>query len=165
MAQEEYRPPKNMLHDCHKAGLIHTLLFLVILVLGILSWADPIVNFFHEFILVPWFIFQFFISLMACFYNLDNEKVIVSDDGIEYKALGVNIQAKWSELRMWKNPPRSLRKLETITVENRNVRRNFTGIFTHYYDVIPIFRFGPKWRNTSLGKEMRKYAPQLFKNQ
>jgi hypothetical protein len=158
--RQEYSLSQETKYNFYRSGLVYLFFLLGFLALEIVFWKDSTITAFQKNITIPLFMLISLRGLVANFYNRLHEKIIISDEGIEYQALGVNIYAKWNQVMIMENW--GFRKVDVIPVGKRNIKRNLIGAIGHYDNSIPIFRFGTKWRNTDLGKQIKKYAPQLF---
>jgi hypothetical protein len=133
-------------------GLLYTVCFIASFVIEIIIWQDPTSPAFRKYIANPFLVFLSLYQAVECFYNRLREKIIISDMGIEYQALGVGIKAKWNELGVIENSASLLGEFEVIPILRGIARKK----------VIPVYRFDKEWRSKNLGRQIIKYAPNIF---
>jgi hypothetical protein len=110
------------------------------------------------------------IDLLFILYIV-NVRIITTPEGIEYFGIGYWIRANWIDLvrveRPWwfylfvrsiQNPDRLL--FQRATILGPSWLTNFFRVANSKY-IINVGGFDPYWRESKLGDDIRRYAPQL----
>jgi hypothetical protein len=104
--------------------------------------------------------------------NIASEKIVISDEGIEFHRLGLTFHTKWefvSEINTKWFPPFQQDGI-ILGPDQIRITEWWTGNYTPYGGLsgksfIPLSKFSENWRDSELGGQIKHYAPQLFQNE
>lgn len=130
---------------------------IIVLLLGTFAY-------FVRFFLVLYLIMGI-IALASTFYGLANERIIVSEKGIEYRALAFAFEVSWADIDelgyYWF---REGLLIEKDTIKPKLVYRPTYATLMGFGQsaFIPLSSFSNNWRSSELGQQIKQHAPRLF---
>jgi hypothetical protein len=109
---------------------------------------------------------------VTSFKNIISERIVISDNGIEYHRLGLTFNAKWEYIKEV-NPYWSIPfKQEGIYIDPDLIRITqwWSGAYKAYGGwsrkaFIPLSKFSDNWRDAELGQQIKQHAPHLFEQE
>ena len=97
------------------------------------------------------------------------QRIVVSENGVEYYGVGFAIEANWKNVKKvgydWISGDEGLYIDKSLIVTktryfNFKPYKGFRDTF-----VVPISRFAENWRDSELGQQIKQYAPHLFEKE
>lgn len=112
------------------------------------------------------------LSIYFSIVQARNESIVVSENGIEFRSLGMIVETKWEDIegisRYWYHGLPN----ECLVVDNSKARiRKWTFParyppspfgFSSHITIFPLSSFADNWRDSDLGQQIKQYAPHLF---
>ncbi len=111
------------------------------------------------------FIFISLFETISATYSYFHCRLTISPEGIEYHNFGVYLSATWNGASRIGTAFMFLRKREGLFVRPAPESKFWLGAplgSTGKEMFIPLTLFVRDWRNSSLGDELKQYAPRLF---
>jgi hypothetical protein len=163
--EQEFKITKDEKKSFLFSGFVFAGCFFFFVYYGIQAWPDPSITFFRKYIFIPWFIFYSAALATPKLFNAFRMKITISDECIRYEAIGINIDAKWSDIVEIRKYGARFLDQEAIVVQKWNVKRNAFGTIMQFPNRIPIHYFSKNWRNSKLGQQIKQHVPHLFEKE
>lgn len=108
---------------------------------------------------------QIFVNLyfsLQLFHLTFRTRLIISSEGILYKYYGGYIHAKWDEIERIYTQQWIFRKYENLRVKSSALKAKGLLASLYWTEAIPVSLFAHDWQSNALGKEIKRYKPDLF---
>jgi hypothetical protein len=91
--------------------IIGTLFLFATIILGIIEISQNQANSMKIYCLIPWAILLETLSIAHSYHSINQKKLIISSNGIEYCAFSHTVFSKWDEMKKnWERPSTSWQK-------------------------------------------------------
>ena len=120
-------------------------------------------TFFQKWIMAPIFIIISIVYARREISRALTETLVITPSGVEYATFDFNLFSKWGDIKRIAKERDYFIKVTGICVDKATseIRKSNLGT-TNSEFFIPISTFSKNWEDSEVGKQIRKYAPQLF---
>ncbi len=137
---------------------------IIFLIIEILSGgAESYINYFARTLGVVLFLTLLWQAL-SCLYN---ERLFISDNGIEYYTFGLQISAPWNEVKelAFYGLPRGKKVGILVDTKYKKARWFWYLLNVQNKAIINLTNFSDNWHDSELGQQIKQYAPHLFEKE
>jgi hypothetical protein len=118
------------------------------------------------------------LGIVRLAYWIQNESIVISENGIIYKTSGITIETSWNAIEEIKKTFIFVffTRQECLIVDQSKIRIVSTSVLGIYLSpipaglnlqkaIIPLSHFSDNWRDSDLGQQIKQLAPHLFEKE
>lgn len=164
----EFNPTEKKKRNAKISIILSVSILLMVFISTIISVLQKDINKFQLFCLLPWLILLTPLSIADDRFRINHEKILLSPNGIDYRAFAYEVSAEWNELKMIEKDPALLSNLEWIITDSKKIKNKlllWQLLRWERRNYIPVYLFAENWRDSELGQQIKQYAPHLFEKE